>query len=105
LESSPASESTVSECTCNSMHNLSQLSTESSAKLSSNSAQTLHCNPVHNGIQTLHCNPEQEEQYLYKKRKLLQETGIFKILRVGRSDKSILNSLSVPYSQFRYTFI
>jgi len=104
LVSSPTSESTVSEYACNFIHNFSQLSTESSAKLS-NSAQTLYRNPVHNGIQTLHCNPEQEEQYLYKKRKLLQETGIFKILKIGKSDKSILNLLSVPYSQFRYMYV
>lgn len=58
---SPTSESTASE----SMRNLSRSSIKSSAKLLSNNAQTLHCNSEH------------EEQYsLYKKRKLLQETGI-----------------------------
>lgn len=65
---SPTSESTGSEYTCNSMCDLPESSIESSTKVFSNNTQTLHF------------NSECEEQYLYKRRKLLQETGIFKIL-------------------------
>lgn len=63
---SSTSESTSSEFTYKSMPDLSELSVKNATKVFSNDTQTLQ-------------NSEHEEQYnLYKRQKLLQETGIFK---------------------------
>lgn len=81
---SPTSESTGSEYTCNSMCDLPESSIESSTKVFSNNTQTLHF------------NSECEEQYLYKRRKLLQETVLLQIKdRLGRSWRDVARHLNI----------
>ncbi|XP_024886802.1 fas-associated death domain protein [Temnothorax curvispinosus] len=79
------SKSTGSESTCNSMCDLSQSSIESTAKLFSNSTQTLQCNSEH-----------EEQCNLYKRKKLLQETVLLQVRdRLGRSWRDVARHLGI----------